>query len=117
MNRSSRLQSAKSWLHKEKDQPGNIVRKYKKRYGLDWNCTFKELKMLGIQIEQKYEKAVLQSIKNNPAKKKKVEENKSEIECEFQDDNFAFIAGHTTAGFPYGITWEEWEKLDDSDSL
>ncbi|HSE85414.1 MAG TPA: hypothetical protein VLJ79_04255 [Candidatus Binatia bacterium] len=25
------------------------------------------------------------------------------------DENFAYIAGRTEAGFPYGITWEELE--------
>lgn len=30
-----------------------------------------------------------------------------------QDDYFAYIAGYTTGGAPYGITWEEMELLDD----
>jgi hypothetical protein len=25
------------------------------------------------------------------------------------DENFAYIAGRTEAGFPYGVTWEELE--------
>ena len=29
-----------------------------------------------------------------------------------QDEYFAYIAGYTEWGFPYGITWEEWEKLE-----
>jgi len=28
------------------------------------------------------------------------------------DDEFAFIAGYTEGGAPYGITWEEMEALD-----
>ena len=34
------------------------------------------------------------------------------------DDTFAFIAGYTSAGFPYGITWEKlgedppWQTKD-----
>lgn len=27
-----------------------------------------------------------------------------------QDENFYFIAGYTDGGFPYGITWEEYEE-------
>lgn len=27
------------------------------------------------------------------------------------DDNFVFIAGYTSWGIPYGITWEEMEKI------
>lgn len=30
----------------------------------------------------------------------------------FSDDNFAYIAGYTSGGAPYGITWEEWEKFE-----
>jgi hypothetical protein len=28
------------------------------------------------------------------------------------DDYFAFIAGYTSGGFPYGITWEEAEEIE-----
>lgn len=35
-----------------------------------------------------------------------------------QDDNFYFIAGYTSGGAPYGVTWEEmelepWQELDE----
>lgn len=30
---------------------------------------------------------------------------------------FAFIAGYTSGGFPYGITWEEMERMADEESL
>ena len=29
-----------------------------------------------------------------------------------QDETFAYIAGYTEAGFPFGVTWEEWERLN-----
>ena len=28
------------------------------------------------------------------------------------DDHFAYIAGYTSGGAPYGITWEEQEELE-----
>lgn len=28
---------------------------------------------------------------------------------EDSDERFAYIAGYTSGGAPYGITWEEWE--------
>lgn len=31
------------------------------------------------------------------------------------DQDFAYIAGHTAAGFPFGVTWEEMEGLDGHD--
>jgi hypothetical protein len=33
------------------------------------------------------------------------------------DETFAFIAGYTDWGFPYGITWEENEMLSNEYSL
>lgn len=34
-----------------------------------------------------------------------------------QDENFAFIAGYTSGGAPYGITWEEWEQMEKMDQM
>ena len=40
-------------------------------------------------------------------KEKKVE--RIELDC---DDNFAFIAGYTSGGVPYGLTHEEMAELE-----
>ncbi len=32
------------------------------------------------------------------------------------DEYFAYIAGYTDGGFPYGITWEEAREIEKSDS-
>jgi hypothetical protein len=29
-----------------------------------------------------------------------------------RDETFAYIAGYTEAGFAFGVTWEEWEQLN-----
>lgn len=42
-------------------------------------------------------------------KKNKVFEEEFSYE---KDDNFAFIAGYTDGGIPFGITWDEQEQLD-----
>jgi hypothetical protein len=33
------------------------------------------------------------------------------------DETFAFIVGYTSWGFPYGVTWEEMERIADEVSL
>lgn len=43
----------------------------------------------------------------NQKKQKVYEENLFE-----SDDTFAFIAGYTSGGAPYGITWEEMEEIE-----
>lgn len=35
----------------------------------------------------------------------------------WQDETYFFIAGYTDGGFPYGITWEEQEQMNDDASL
>lgn len=36
-------------------------------------------------------------------------------EMGLRDENFAFIAGRTSGGFPYGTTWDEWETFESAD--
>jgi len=52
MKRPQRLQSAKSWL--ETYEGNNVVKAYRKRYGVDHNCAFTELEMLGVPIDPDY---------------------------------------------------------------
>lgn len=44
-------------------------------------------------------------------KKKKLDEEW--LEEPMSDENFAFIAGYTSGGFPFGITHEEAEEMED----
>lgn len=49
-------------------------------------------------------------------KKKKKDAKKAQEESENNNDSdyyFAFIAGYTSNGTAYGITWEEWEEMED----
>ena len=32
--------------------------------------------------------------------------------CLDQDETFAYIDGYSEGGFAYGVTWEEWEQLE-----
>ena len=48
------------------------------------------------------------------SKKRKKKNNKDCLdEPLFEtDEYFAFIAGYTPCGFPYGVTWEQMEEID-----
>ena len=39
--------------------------------------------------------------------KKKKRNQSADVILDDMDDTFAFIAGYTPGGFPYGTTWEE----------
>ncbi len=113
MNRSQRLQSAKRWL--ESFEGENVIRGYRKRYGIDWLCAIRELQLLCVALDpvyvQKLEQTVESEIQAN--RKRKLEKQRLAGEtvwtnrCPLSDENFYFIAGYTSGGAPYGITWEQ----------
>ena len=109
LRRTQRLSRGKNWLNNYEGE--NIIEDYRKRYGVDLLCAVVELRMLGADISEDYEYQLRQdeeqkrlSKKSNKGKKQKVEEDFLD---DFSDENFAFIAGYTSGGAPYGLTWEE----------
>jgi hypothetical protein len=120
MNRSARLQSARAWLEKYKGK--NVALAYRKHFGVDWMCAFTELGMLGIKIDSDYKSKVLRSAETQIAahqRRKARQEEVLRLEEELfdRDENFAYIVGYTPAGFPYGVTWEEWEGFNEGDFI
>jgi len=70
LNRRGRLQAAKAWL---RSYPGkSIARGYRKHFGVDYPCAFRDLRLLGVAIDPAYEKAVLAA--SHPRKKKRKRE-------------------------------------------
>ena len=49
--------------------------------------------------------------KMKKSRRKKNREEFKEKLFEF-DETFAFIAGYTSGGAPYGVTWEEMEEIE-----
>lgn len=113
-NRKYRLQSAKDWI---KTYSGNnIVKGYSKKYSVDKLCAVKELRLIGVEISDEYERQLRQSLESLKLQRlsfKKKRENELNACCEFEsDENFAMIIGYTSGGFPYGVTHEEMEQID-----
>jgi hypothetical protein len=113
-NRRQRLDSARNWLPTYKGD--NIAQAYRKHFGIDWLTAFKELELLGIQVDPSYKEQVLKSAQAQAeAGKRKRTERRAALERVLdrdQDERFAYIAGYTNWGFPYGLTWEELEALE-----
>lgn len=112
--RKYRLRSAKSWI---KTYSGNnIVKGYSKKYSVDKLCAVKELRMIGVDISEEYEKQLINSmeaLRQQRLSYKKKREDKLNPLCGFEsDENFAMIIGYTSGGFPYGVTYEEMEPID-----
>jgi len=110
LTRQGRLQAAKTWL---RSYPGkNIARGYGKHFGVDPLCAIRELLLLGVAIDPAYERAVLAA---SHARNKKRQRDEKFLISEETFYGFAFIAGYTAGGAPYGITIEEAISLTNAD--
>ena len=88
----------------------NIVRGYRKHFGVDSVRAIRELHTLGVRIDPPFEQAVLAQAKGrhrrpsrNEIRNSYAEESNAELFC---------IAGHTSGGVAYGIRREEVPELD-----
>ena len=114
MPQNIRLDKAKTWL--ETYSGDNILKAYRKKFAVDRLDAIKELQILGMEfsddVVQKEKQAVeahQQHIRNRKAKRMATQSAKSSSVGLHpnSDDNFFFIAGYTSGGAPYGVTWAE----------
>ncbi|MFB9974615.1 hypothetical protein FPQ10_10520 [Allobacillus sp. SKP2-8] len=115
MNRSRRLEAAKYWIPKY--EGNNLVSGYSKHFGVDKKCAVNELEILGYPVKSSYKTELKNAdhqkkYENKKRKKLKREEQIEEKLLENSNERFAFIAGYTSGGVPFGVTWEEWNKLE-----
>jgi hypothetical protein len=87
---------------------------------VDWPTALRELEVLGVEVTPAHREQVLRAVQEQAeSRKRKRPEEAAELESTRgieQDEYFAFIVGYTPWGAPYGITWEEWGELDDSEA-
>ena len=100
MKQVQRLQSARSWL--ETYAGNNVVKAYRKRYGVDFATAFRELEMLDVAIDPDYQERVLQSIASQVAAKrqKRARERIRQVDvwAAYEDDEAALArAGDCTS--------------------
>src|SRR5262249_48431387 len=85
---------------------------YRKHFGVDSLCAIRELRLLSVAIDPAYERAVLAASSAGNKKRKREEKFLISEETFY---GFAFIAGYTAGGAPYGITIEEAKSLTNAD--
>lgn len=109
--RAKRLKTARKWIASYRGK--NLVRGYKKRFGVSGVCAVVELRMLGIDIpDTRLEQARRDEEDRAKANARRKEKwARSRTVCE-SDETFAIITGYTEGGAPYGVTWDEWGGLD-----
>jgi hypothetical protein len=109
MDRQARLASARSWITKFSGK--NVVRSYAKWFGVDLLCAVKELSLCDVALDPAYVAQLKTTFASRGSRRSK------QADADLRavgygadwDENFAYIAGRTEAGFPYGTTWEELE--------
>lgn len=88
-----------------------MARNYRKKFHVDIHTAVSDLQAIGVEFTQEYLDAVKRSeeerIRQKHIKKEKKRMEENALLYEDSDDRFAFIAGYTGGGVPYGITWEE----------
>lgn len=113
LSREERLQAAAQWLTSFNGK--KVVRAYEKRYGVDRASAVQELQRLG-RVNPQDAKNMLDQLERSERRKRR---SKSSEKADPRgvygvdfDDHHAFIAGRTEAGFAFGVTWEDQERLD-----
>jgi hypothetical protein len=115
MDRKSRLQSATDWIKKYEGK--NIIASYAKWFGVDLICAMTELELLGLTFSDKRKAQMKQAVEDRIQKRNLLKENRNQKNNSGDDDFesneiFAFIAGYTDGGVPFGITHEEVNRKE-----
>lgn len=118
LKRSGRIQAAKHWIPKYDGK--DLVKGYSKHFGVNKLCAVSELETIGYTFTENFKQKVKDSEiqkqreaeKRNAVKKRKKEQQESDFWDEDSDETFAFIAGYTSGGVPFGTTWEELNEME-----
>jgi hypothetical protein len=112
MSRAARLQSGRHWLRSFSGK--RVVRSYAHWFGVDLMCAAKELQLLGLHLSPEYSDALRRTATRRPRYFRYVAKEAKAVDVDLSwNAEFAYIAGYTEAGLPFGISWEDVEGLDD----
>ena len=103
-----RIARARNWLTAYTGT--RVVRAYHKKFHVDLICAARELQEIGCELKPGYIENLIKSeaarVEHRRARKAEKLQSQAYYN-DFQDDTFYFIAGYTSGGAPYGLTWFE----------
>ena len=106
--REKRLIRAKQWITQYGGE--HLIRGYRKKFGVDRMSAIEDLFLLGV-IDEEKRNTLRQQEQERQALvlRKRQEKEAAEWAARHanQNDEFYFIAGYTSGGAPYGVTWKE----------
>ncbi len=111
LKRKDRIRQAGRWIAQYTGK--NIIKGYGKHFKVDLLCAARELQMLGLEIPE----FRIQQLKKNAENRRKQHERRRQLREQQKlqvidpypcsNEYFYYIAGYTSGGAPFGITWEE----------
>ena len=109
--KEARLRKGKQWLLTYTGSPKKMNKHYRERFHVDAVTAAKDLQELGVNYTQEQLDQIKQAEEQRLRQRKMEREAKEREQLaeryEDCDDRFAFIAGYTDGGAPYGVMWEE----------
>ena len=118
---SARIRMARQWLAAYEGTGKHIVRAYREKFKVDVTTALNDLSDIGALTPE--ELAVKRQAEERRQEQVRWEKEERELQAFYDrfpdsNDQFFFIAGYTSGGAPYGVTWEEmglepWEMPED----
>ena len=118
--REARLRKARQWALTY--EGSHIVRAYRKRFKVDYSCALNDLEAIGALGPEKL--ATMRQAEQIRLDQRRREQEAKAAQAFHDrypdsDDTFFYIAGYTSGGAPYGVTWAEmglapWQDPDDT---
>lgn len=102
-----RLKKARQWILTYNGTPKHMAKHYRQRFHVDITTAVSDLKAIGVEFTEEYLAAVKKSEEERIRQKHLKKQQAQQPDNAYSDDYFAFIAGYTDGGAPYGITWAE----------
>ena len=84
-----------------------MIKAYRKHFKVDKLCAIRELGMLGVLSPEKTAEYEAQWKSDSNNKRNRNREEREECGEQHEKSDLFFIAGYTSGGVPYGLTWEE----------
>ena len=117
--REARLRKARQWALTY--EGSHIVRAYRKRFKVDYTCALNDLEAIGaLDPERLATMRQAEQIRLDQRRREQEAKAAQAFHDRYpdSDDTFFYIAGYTSGGAPYGVTWAEmglapWQAPDD----
>ena len=107
--KEARLRKGKQWLLTYTGSPKKMNKHYRERFHVDAVTAAKDLQELGVNYTQEQldqiKRAEEQRLRQRRMEREAKERERLAELYEDCDDRFAFIAGYTDGGAPFGVCW------------